>query len=115
MKLRDIILETDFDKYRDKEQSLASEMNNKFGGDPYVSMGKYAGGRSDDDPRKGKGFGSVTFRMRGEFEDSKWNQILDYVKSKGLDIQQESNYYDSEPGEREWFPKVDFHFNLNES
>ena len=115
MKLTSIILEADFDKYRDKEDSLAREIDNKFGGDPYVSMGEYAGGRADDDPRKDKGFGSVKFRMRGEFKDSKWQQILDFIKSKGFDIQQDSNYYDSEPGEREWFPKVDFHFNIDKS
>ncbi len=64
MKLTSIILEADFDKYRDKEDSLAREINNKFGGDPYVSMGEYAGGRADDDPRKDKGFGS---RVQGIF------------------------------------------------
>jgi|TARA_R110000744_G_scaffold24749_1_gene61781 hypothetical protein len=115
MKLTDIILEVDFDKYRDQQNNLAKEIDNKFGGDPYVTMGEYAGGRTEDDPLNGKGYGSVKFRTRDEFEDSKWNQILDFIKSKGLDIQQESNFYESEPGEREHYPKVDFHFNIKES
>ena len=40
MKLTDIILEVDFDKYRDQQNNLAKEIDNKFGGDPYVSMGE---------------------------------------------------------------------------
>ena len=43
--------------------------------------------------------------------DSTWNKIVDFVKSKGFEVTQDSNYYDIEPGEREWFPSINFNFN----
>jgi len=115
MKLRDIILENDFDKYKKEESQLANDIDQKFGGDPYVTMGEFAGGRPDNDPLKNKGYGSVTFRMKSEFEESKWNSILEFIKGKGLEVKQDSNYYETEPGERDYYPKVDFHFNIEKS
>ena len=73
-----------------EDNDLAREINSRFGGDPYVRDGE------------------ITFRMKGEFPDSEWNEILNLVKSKGLEITRDSNYYDIEPGEREWFPRIDF-------
>ena len=58
-----------------------------------------------------KSFGKITFMVRSEFEDSTWNKIVDFVKSKGFEVTQDSNYYDIEPGEREWFPSINFNFN----
>lgn len=77
-----------------EDDDLAREIDSRFGGNPYTSM------RGDR--------GTITFRMRGEFQDSEWNEILDLVKSKGFEVTSDSNYYDIEPGEREWFPRVDF-------
>ena len=74
-------------------------------------MGKYAGNRPDSDPLKDKGYGTITFKTNSEFEDGEWAKVLNFVKSKGFEITDESNYYDFEPGEREWFPKIDFTFN----
>ncbi len=73
-----------------EDDDLAREINSRFGGNPYVRDGE------------------ITFRMKGEFPDSEWNEILNLVKSKGLEITRDSNYYDIEPGEREWFPRIDF-------
>ena len=78
-----------------EDHTLAREIDRLFGGDPYVDI------------RSGK-YGTITFRTRGEFPDNEWNKILDFVKSKGFEITDESNYYDFEPNEREWFPKIDF-------
>ena len=36
------------------------------------------------------------------------DEILNLVKSKGFEVTRDSNYYDIEPGEREWFPRIDF-------
>ena len=91
---------------------LAKEISNKFDtGRVNVSLGKYSGGRSDSDPLKDKSFGKITFMVRSEFEDSTWNKIVDFVKSKGFEVTQDANYYDIEPGEREWFPSINFNFN----
>ena len=73
-----------------EDNDLAREINSRFGGDPYVRDGE------------------ITFRMKGEFPDSEWNEILNLVKSKGFEVTRDSNYYDIEPGEREWFPRIDF-------
>jgi|TARA_R110001599_G_scaffold59262_1_gene164365 hypothetical protein len=73
-----------------EDDTLAKEIDRLFGGDPYVRDGE------------------ITFRMKGEFPDSEWNEILNLVKSKGFEITRDSNYYDIEPGEREWFPRIDF-------
>jgi hypothetical protein len=78
-----------------EDHTLAREIDRLFGGDPYVDM------------RSGK-YGTITFRTRGEFPDNKWDQILDFLKSKDFEITRDSNYYDIEPGEREWFPRIDF-------
>lgn len=111
MKLTDVLLEIDFDKYKKEEEALEREVNSKFGGRPSVKMGDYSTGRPEDDPLKDKGYGSVRFFVKSEFDKDEWSKILDFVKSKGFEIRQESNYYDIEPGEREWFPKIDFNFN----
>lgn len=73
-----------------EDDDLAREIDRLFGGDPYVRDGE------------------ITFRMKGEFPDSEWNEILNLVKSKGFEVTRDSNYYDIEPGEREWFPRIDF-------
>ena len=94
----------EYGEFENQENKLSKEIDDIFGGNPYVSMGVYA-------RTKGEGYGKVSFRMRDEFADDKWNEILNFVKSKGYNITQESNYYDIEPGEREWFPTIDFKFN----
>ncbi len=73
-----------------EDDDLAREIDSRFGGNPYVRDGE------------------ITFRMRGEFPDNEWDKILDFLKSKGFEITQDSNWYDIEPGEREWFPKIKF-------
>ncbi len=73
-----------------EDDDLAREIDSRFGGNPYVRDGE------------------ITFRMRGEFPDNEWDKILDLIKSRGFEITQDSNWYDIEPGEREWFPKIKF-------
>ncbi len=102
----------EYGEYKSEEEDLAKEISNKFNiGRVYVSLGKYSGGRSDSDPLKDKSYGKIQFMVRSEFEDSTWNKIVDFVKSKGFEVTQDSNYYDIEPGEREWFPSINFNFN----
>ena len=71
--------------FKSEETSLAREIDSRFGGDSYINMGKYAGNRPDSDPLKDKGYGTITFRMRGEFPDNEWAKVLNFVKSKGLE------------------------------
>tara|TARA_B110000858_G_scaffold160492_1_gene184575 strand:- start:299 stop:925 length:627 start_codon:yes stop_codon:yes gene_type:complete len=106
--MKESLNENDF---KSEETALAREIDSRFGGDSYINMGKYAGNRPDSDPLKDKGYGTITFKTNSEFEDREWAKVLNFVKSKGFEITDESNYYDFEPNEREWFPKIDFTFN----
>jgi hypothetical protein len=109
MKLTSIILEVG--EYKAEEKALEKDISNKFNIDRVmVSLGDYAGGRSDDDPLKDMSFGSITFLVNSDFEKGVWNKILDYVKSLGYDIQSDSNYFEEDPGERYYYPKIKFHF-----
>jgi len=113
MKLSKIIAEVvDYEKYNDYEREFAKELDSKFKGNPSVSMVDYSQDREDSDPLKGKGTGTISFRMRDEFSNSTWQEIINYVKAKGYRITSDSNYYDIEPGEREWFPRITFEFEI---
>lgn len=110
MKLTDIIVEN-FDKYRQEENDLQRGLeSNTKSGDNFVSMGDYAGGRPDNDPLKDMSYGKVTFRTLDEFEDEHWEDIKKYINSRGYDIVSDSNYADTEPGERYYYPTIKFHF-----
>lgn len=105
----------DYDRYKDLGKQLEKTIKSLPGGNnAFVSMGHYTEDRPDSDPKKGKGYGSITFSQQGELQDADWNKILQYLKSQNFEITSESNYYDFEPGEREWFPKIKFEFNTSE-
>lgn len=109
MKLTNIILEVQ--EYRAEESALAKDISSKFNiDDVTVSLGDFSGGRSDSDPLKDMSFGSITFLVRSDFEETEWNKILDYVRSLGYDIKSDSNYFDEDPGERYYYPSIKFHF-----
>lgn len=109
MKLSNIILE--YGQYKAEEDALEKELKSKFDiSRLIVSLGDYSGGRPDNDPLKDLSFGSVTFLVHSDFKDEEWNKILDHLKSLGYDIQSDSNYFDEDPGERYYYPKIKFHF-----
>lgn len=109
MKLLNIILE--YGQYKAEEDALERELKSKFNiGRLSVSFGDYSDGRQDNDPLKGMSFGSVTFLVRNDFEDAEWNKIKDHLKASGYDIQSDSNYFEEDPGERYYYPKIKFHF-----
>ena len=102
----------EFGEYKDAQDELNKELSKEFSSArPYISLGMYAGGRSDSDPLKDKGYGDITFRINGELSDQEWNKALKWVESKGWEVTDESNWYDYEPGERYWYPKIKFQFN----
>jgi hypothetical protein len=105
-------LNEDIFEFNSLEQDIEKEMS-KHGGNPSVSINKYAGDREDSDPLKGKGFGTITYRTRGEFEDRDWNELISIINNKdGFEVTQDSNYYEVEPGERIFYPSIKFNFNL---
>ena len=112
MKLSDIILESR--ELEKEEELLQQELESNFKGyDYFVTMGGYSQDRSDDDPRKGKGFGSVVFNDRKDVDEKTFNKVLAFLEVvKKFEIKSKTRFYDSEPGERDYFPKIDFNFNL---
>lgn len=102
----------EFGEYKDAQDELNKELSKEFSSArPYISLGMYTGGRPDSDPLKDKGYGDITFRINGELSDQEWNKALKWVESKGWEVTDESNWYDYEPGERYWYPKIKFQFN----
>ena len=112
MKLSDIILESQ--EYREEEQQLKKDLEANFKGYDYiVNMSAYNQDRSDDDPRKGKGFGSVIFYDKKDVDEKTFNKVVAFLETiKGFEIKSKERFYDFEPGERDYFPKIDFNFNL---
>ena len=103
----------EYGEYEDASSKLNRELKSAFSEfNPYISLGMYAGGRPDSDPLKGKGYGEITFVHKDTLPDQTWSKVLNWVKSKGWEITSESNFYDSEDGERDYYPKVKFQFNV---
>jgi len=112
MKLFDIILESQ--EYKKEEEQLKQELESNFKGYDYiVNMSAYSQDRSDDDPRKGKGFGSVMFYQRNDVDENTFNKVVAFLEVvKKFEIKSKDRFYDVEPGERDYFPKISFNFNL---
>ena len=112
MKLSNIILES-LD-YKKEEDLLKQELESNFKGYDYiVNMTAYSQDRSDDDPRKGKGFGSVVFHEKKDIDENTFNKVVAFLEVvKKFEIVSKERFYDFEPGERDYFPKIKFNFNL---
>tara|TARA_R110000823_G_scaffold202194_1_gene333117 strand:+ start:635 stop:970 length:336 start_codon:yes stop_codon:yes gene_type:complete len=111
MKLSNIIL-NEQDEFKSQIDSLQRELNKDYS--PHVSMGAYHQPRPDDDPLKDKGFGSITFLHKEELPENEFSRAIAIVSSKGyeVDLKQSTNYYENEPGERDYYPKIKFNFDL---
>jgi hypothetical protein len=104
----------EYGEYNDIADSLQAEMRKLFGDSVYTSMGSYGDDRPDSDPLKGKGYGQIFFRETNDLPDNEWKKVINFLKSKGFEITSESNYYEEDPGERIYYPKIQFHFNRSE-
>ncbi len=105
----------EYGEFRTQETEYKQELDSMFGDyRPFISLGKYSDGRPDSDPLKDKGFGDVSFVVRNDLPEDEWKKALDWVESKGFEIQSQSNEYELEfDGDRAWYPKIKFHFNAN--
>lgn len=115
MKLSDILL-NEYGEFKQQEDQLEKKVKSALSQDysPFVSIGAYAGGRSEDDPLKDRGFGSVTFNHKDDIPEEEFNKAVNVVNSSGyeVEIDQSSRFYDYEPGERSYFPKIKFGFKV---
>jgi len=99
--------------YDNQANSLHSELKSKYGEfDPHVRMAEYSQDRKDDDPLKGKGFGMVDFIVKHDIPEDVFDNIKLHLKNKGYEIQSANRFFESDPGERDYHPKINFHFNL---
>ena len=105
----------EYGEYKSQEEKFKQELDLMFKNyRPFISLGKYAGERPDSDPLKGKGFGSLDFVVRRELPPNEFKKALDWVKSKGFEVKSQSNRYEIEfDGDRAYYPKIKFHFDVN--
>lgn len=116
MKLSHIILK-EYREFDQQEKELQKKVETSLSQDYNisVSLGAYAGDRADDDPLKGKGFGEVSFYEKEDIPEEEFGKAIDVIKSSGyeVDLSQSTRFYDYEPGERDYYPKIKFKFTVN--
>ena len=118
MKLSNILL-NEYGEFKAEENKLEKLLKRRLC-QAYrlnINMNAYDQDRKDDDPLKGKGFGSITFVYRDEIPHDDFEMAKALLTNQGLEVieDQSTNYYDSDPGERDYFPKIKFHFNLHQT
>ena len=115
MKLIDIIL-NEYGEFKQQENELTSKiesaLNKKY--NLSVSIDTYSGGRPDDDPLKDRGFGSLYFIEKEDIPEDEFKKAIDVINSSGydVDVKQSTRFYDYEPGERDYYPKIKFGFKV---
>ena len=105
----------DHNRYDGLEKELKKELESKFDYNPSVHLGYYTEDKDKDDSKYGKGYGSISFNYKDELPKNKWDKILEWVNSKGFNIESESNYYEMEwDRDRAWYPKIKFEFEVQD-
>lgn len=95
------------------EADLKAEVEKDFSQySPYIHIGNYNQDRPDNDPLKGKGYGSISFRYKDSLPEDQWTKLEKVVKAHGGEITNSANWYDSEPKERDYYPNLKFNFDL---
>ena len=113
MKLKNLLNE--LFEYKDLEQKFKAELDQLNSSHRIsINMGMYTGDRPDTDPLKGKGYGKITFVGNSEVMDGSFEKALEWVKKKGFEPTQVSDFYDYEPGERRYYPHIKFQFNVED-
>lgn len=103
MKLLKLIVE--YVRFEEKTQELDKELQaiaHEYY--PYISLHGY----------EDKGWGKITFRHRDDIPKDVFAKVVDWAKSKGFEIEQESNWYDYEPGERDYYPTISLRFEVGQ-
>lgn len=67
---------------------------------------------SDLELKREKGRGTIRFFIQDTVDPTAFEQVLNVLKAKGYTITKDSNFYDTEPGERTWYPTIDFEFEI---
>jgi len=103
MKLSKLVLE-DYAKYKEEAAKLQQELRDTYNRDDiFVTMGQYY--------ERDRGFGKVSYTVNDEIDPAEWKNMLNYLKAKGFEITQESNWYD-EDDDRRWYPDIKFEFDV---
>tara|TARA_Y100001972_G_scaffold90852_1_gene111180 strand:+ start:1508 stop:1855 length:348 start_codon:yes stop_codon:yes gene_type:complete len=115
MKLSNILL-NEYGEFKPEQKKLEQELGSQLSQTYRVSvyMEAFDQNRAKNDPRLGKGFGSITFLYRDELPEDDFEKAKSIVTSNGYEVieDQSTNYYEREIGERDYFPKIKFTFNL---
>ena len=103
MKLSKLVLE-DYAKYKEEAEKLQQELRDTYNrNDIFVTMGQYY--------ERDRGFGKVSYTVNDEIDPAEWKNMINYLKAKGFEITQESNWYD-EDDDRRWYPDIKFEFDV---
>jgi len=115
MKLTNILL-SEYGEYKAEVKKLEKELSTLLSQTYRVHgfMQAYDQNRAKNDPRLGKGFGSITFFYKDDLPEDDFKKAKEIVASNGYEVieDQSTNYYEREIGERDYFPKIKFTFNL---
>ena len=105
MKLSNILLE-DFNKFKQESEELESELKDTYNRDDVsVNMGQYH--------NRDRGYGKVTFITKDELSPAEWQNVKNFLQTKGYEVTEESNWYDTDD-DRRWYPNLKFEFDVNE-
>ena len=104
-------------EYKDLEQKFKAELDRlNSSHNISITMGMYdpRNDRPDNDRLKGKGYGKISFIGNSEVFDGSFEKVINWVKQKGFEIEEESNYYEHDPGERRFYPSIKFLFDVKD-
>ena len=100
-------IKEDFMKFQQEADDLEKELQDTYNRkDISVTMGQYY--------QKDRGYGKVRFVTKNELAPAEWNNVKNFLKAKGYEITDESNWYD-EDDDRSWYPSLKFEFDVNET
>jgi len=105
MKLSDIILEDDFyGKFKSEALELTNEMKDTYNRDDIeVSITQHSNGE--------KGIGEVKIRDNESIRPSEYQNMKNFLKTKGFEITGGANFYEEEE-DRRIYPNIKFQFDI---
>tara|TARA_B100000085_G_scaffold192887_1_gene176768 strand:- start:1303 stop:1629 length:327 start_codon:yes stop_codon:yes gene_type:complete len=106
MKLSNIILKEDYwTRFKPEAEKLEAEMRDTYNRDDiHVNIIQHSNG---DHAR-----GTVEIMSREQLRNAEYKNMKSFLTAKGYRITGGSNFYDYEPNEREYFPRIKFEFDI---
>lgn len=98
-------------EYQNKERELKDQVVKASGIDgKNIAVGMRASSSASLKTEKGSGY--IRFNINDTVDPTAFEQVMNILKAKGYTVTKKSNFYDVEPGERSWYPTIDFEFEI---